>query len=400
MARLAVLLLSSSALFASCHRVGTRTNPSSDASTSYPLPDGGQLTRAAVLNAFGQCALSGYREFAALSADLETQAQKAESDSSARSVAREMWKSTIDQWQKLEVFQFGPSAMSSFPGGKDLREHIYPWPLGSRCLIEQTIVSGAYAQPGFESGLIAMRGLWVNEYLLFYDGNDHTCGAQSTTETQWIALGDQEISKRKASYAFVTAKDVHARALELVTAWDPAQGNFLAELVTAGHGSKTFATDQLAFNAVSDALFYLDYATKDLKIGKPAGIQDCLTPTCLEFLESQFAHRSKRHIRNNLLGFRMLLTGCGADASGLGWGDVLVALGRADLAMDLEKDTLAAIAAVDAIAQADLDTAITQDLARVRALYDAVKRITDRLKSEFVTVLDLELPKRVESDND
>jgi predicted lipoprotein len=392
--------LLASALVASCHRVGSRTNPASDASTSYPLPDGGQLTRADVLYAFGQCALSGYREFAALSADLEAQAQRAESDSSARTVAREMWKSTIDQWQKLEVFQFGPSAMSSFPGGKDLREHIYPWPLGSRCLIEQTIVSGAYAQPGFESGLVATRGLAVNEYLLFYDGNDHTCGAQSTTETKWIALGDQEIAKRKASYAFVTAKDIHARALQLVDAWDPARGNFLAELVTAGHGSKTYATDQLAFNAVSDALFYLDYATKDMKLGKPAGILDCMAPTCPESLESQFAHRSKRHVRNNLLGFRMLLTGCGAAASGLGWGDILIALGRADLAMDLEKDTLAALAAVDAIEEPSLELALTADIESVRRLHAAVKAITDLLKTEFITVLHLELPAAAEGDND
>jgi hypothetical protein len=36
----------------------------------------------------------------------------------------------------------------------------------------------------------------------------------------------------------------------------------------------------------------------------------------------------------------------------------------------------------------------------VRALYDAVKGVTDVLKTEVVTVLDLELPQKVEGDND
>ena len=60
----------------------------------------------------------------------------------------------------------------------------------------------------------------------------------------------------------------------------------------------------------------------------------------------------------------------------------------------------AALAAVDAIPQGDLGAALRDDPARVRALYDAVKKLSDDLKSEFVTVLDLELPRKVEGDND
>lgn len=387
-------------LAASCRRVGIRMPSNGDAAVSYPLPDGGQLTRAAVLEAFGQCALSGYREFATLSGELAAQATKAESDPNARAIAREKWQSAIDQWEKLELFQFGPSAMSSSPGGQDLREHVYPWPLGGRCLVEQTIVSGAYLDPGFKDGLVAMRGLSVTEYLLYYDGNDHMCGSTSSVEAKWLALGEPAIKERKASYARVTATDVRARALALVAAWDPAQGNFLGDFATAGHGSQTFATDQLAFNAVSDAMFYIEYATKEMKVGKPAGIVDCMTPTCPENLESLFAHRSKRHVRNNLLGLRMLLTGCGPNATGLGFDDLLAALGRAELGADLDKATLDAIAVVDAIPEDDLETALAQDLPRVRAVYYALKNITDRLKSELVSVLDLELPKRIEGDND
>jgi hypothetical protein len=41
-----------------------------------------------------------------------------------------------------------------------------------------------------------------------------------------------------------------------------------------------------------------------------------------------------------------------------------------------------------------------QDKASVRAFYDALKGVTDLLKTEVVTVLDLELPQTLEGDND
>ena len=37
---------------------------------------------------------------------------------------------------------------------------------------------------------------------------------------------------------------------------------------------------------------------------------------------------------------------------------------------------------------------------QVRALYDAVKGVTDLLKTELISVLDLELPTSLEGDND
>ena len=40
------------------------------------------------------------------------------------------------------------------------------------------------------------------------------------------------------------------------------------------------------------------------------------------------------------------------------------------------------------------------DVASVRAVHAAVKNLTDVLKTDFVTVLDLELPKKAEGDND
>ena len=48
----------------------------------------------------------------------------------------------------------------------------------------------------------------------------------------------------------------------------------------------------------------------------------------------------------------------------------------------------------------DIAAALEVDQASVIALHTALKRITDLMRTELISVLDLELPKRVEGDND
>jgi len=80
--------------------------------------------------------------------------------------------------------------------------------------------------------------------------------------------------------------------------------------------------------------------------------------------------------------------------------DWLVAAGAPELAERMGDDIEAALAAVDAIEEDDLADALVADKASVESLYLATKAITDELKSQFVTVLDLELPQGAEGDND
>ena len=63
-------------------------------------------------------------------------------------------------------------------------------------------------------------------------------------------------------------------------------------------------------------------------------------------------------------------------------------------------DLEGAIAAVEAIHELDLADALKNDLASVKGAHAAVKKVTDNLKTQLVTVLDLELPKSSEGDND
>src|SRR5690606_37139077 len=108
---------------------------------------------------------------------------------------------------------------------------------------------------------------------------------------------------------------------------------------------------------------------------------------------------SADHLRANLEGFRALFQGCGENASGLGFDDWLTQVGGGELAAQMTEDLDHAESAVDAI-DVNLELAVVSEPAKVQAAYEAVKLITDELKTQFVTLLNLELPKTVEGDND
>jgi predicted lipoprotein len=156
----------------------------------------------------------------------------------------------------------------------------------------------------------------------------------------------------------------------------------------------------MALNSVSDALFYIDFEVKDLKLARPLGLRECEADTCPELVESIFAGRSKANLRANLVGFRRLVEGCEEGFAGKGFDDLMVAVGSEPLATRVKERLVAAEAALNAIEEQDLAQALVQDKASVRAFYDSLKGVTDLLKTEVVTVLDLELPQTLEGDND
>ena len=367
-----------------------------------PLADGG-LKRSDVLGAIGGCATDLSRDFRERAEIFERRtADYARTPTPEnQAVARAAWEDAIDLWQRVEVFQFGPAAPLAAIGGKDLRSQIYSWPVMSRCTVEQGLVARAYEEPSFVESSPTSRGLYAAEYLLFYPGSDNVCGSNSAINTSgnWAALGTTGLAERKAGYTHAIARDVVTRARALENAWSPNGDNFGRQLTTAGSTTSIFASQQLAFNAVSDALFYIEISTKDAKVGKPSGFGDCGEPTCPAALESPWAKRSKQHVRSNLLGAQTLIFGCGASGN-IGFDDLLRAMGQGVVADRLAAVFAEAIAAVDALPDADFDATLARDAGALRNVYMAMKKITDVLRTDFVTVLDLEIPKVIEGDND
>jgi predicted lipoprotein len=380
---------------------GSATSVTVSVGTGTPVVP---VDKQAVLEAVATCAVELYDEVAARTAALAeaTDAAAASGTADDRDAARDAWRAAIDAWQQAELVRVGPAGPATLPEGRNLRDEIYSWPHVSRCLVEQTIVSRAYADEGFgASSLVNVRGLAAAEYLLFYDGTDNGCSASSGINStgSWAALGAAELAARKADYAAVVATAADAEVRALVSAWSPGGGDFGRDLARAGASGSPFASDQSAIEAVSLGLFYLETEVKDQKVGKPLGVFECDESECLDAVESPFARRSTRHVENNLIGFQRVFDGCEA-AGYVGFDDLLAAAGAADLGARMQEDVRVAIATAQAIEEDDLAVAILQNRPAVEALHAAIKRVTDELKTEVVTVLDIEPPATVEGDND
>lgn len=362
------------------------------------------FSKAAFLRQVADCAVARYQDFEvhAVAFERAANANVAEPTDASANAVRDAWLAANASWQVAEIFRFGPAARSADEdlGAQELRDQIYAWRFGGRCPVETALVDKLYASAGFGSSLINIRGLGAAEYLLFYPGSDNECPSYSAINSKgtWVALGLTESATRKRAYAAAVAADVLDNAQKLLQAWDPAGGNFRQKLTHPGSGS-VYPSEQEALNAVWHGLFYVEKEVKDFKLGIPLGVSECVSGLCPESLESRFANVSTANIRQNYVGFRRLFQGCGGNYSGLGFDDWLDAIGASDLRGRLLTALDGAQRAIDAL-DPPLEVSITHNTDRVWAVYNALKQLTDLLKSEFVTVLDLELPAGAGSDND
>ncbi len=370
-----------------------------DAGEPPPEP----FTKRGLLEAAAACAVAHYEAFSTDASALRsaTQAWAADPSDDKRSAARSAFRTAMARWQRAELFRFGPAARAmDDPGGRDLRDVIYAFPQNNPCLVDQRIVDKKY-ESDFTSILIGARGLNGAEYLTFYGGDANLCSPVISINAQgsWAALGAAEVNERRAAYADRAVADVIAQTNALLDAWSPSGGNFGAQLTDPGSG-KTYGSEQAALNAVSHGLFYLETEMKDYKLGLPLGLTDgCTTTTCPTLIESRFAKVSTDNLRQNLIGFRKLFQGCGANYVGLGFDDWLVAVGAADLAQRM-LDAL--VAAQDSVEELDppMEEAVVSAPQKLLTIHEAVKNLNDLLKTEFMSTLDLELPMGAEGDND
>jgi len=311
--------------------------------------------------------------------------------------ARAAWGDTVDAWEAVDALLVGPAAMDN----RAFRDRIYGWPLLSSCGLDRDTAS-SFADPASydaSTKLVNVRSLAAIEYLLYSTQIAHTC---VTPPTGWDALG-ANLPRARCRLAHAIAADVVTNAAALATAWRADGGNYVAQLALAGHAGSAIATAQDGVNRVSDAMFYVDRMVKDMKLAEAAGIavNACGTvdAPCEREVELRYADRATLAIRINLGALREAFTGMTPAANGPGFDDFLTALGHPEVAERMLGKLDDAIAAANALPDSFL-TALTTDYSKVVATHRAVDLFTDDLKSQFLTLLALEIPDDVATDND
>ncbi|MDQ3367098.1 MAG: hypothetical protein M3680_16865 [Myxococcota bacterium] len=314
----------------------------------------------------------------------------------ARTAAYAAWGGAMDAWERAEALLIGPSAMDN----KTLRDRIYAWPLLQPCGLDRDTAS-RWADPASYSiatKLANVRSLSAIEYLLFTTSTTHTCVSEPVG---WSALA-ADLPRARCRLAAAIAVDVAAAGASLHASWRADGGDYVGVLARAGRGS-SIASAQEGVNRVSDGLFYVDRMVKDMKLGEAAGVTSNVCGTvqepCMREVELQYADRGSFAIRSNLAGLRQAFTGTTDAADGPGFDDFLRAVGSGELADRMTANLDAAVAKANAMPDSFMG-ALTDNYAAVVATHAAINLFTDDLKSQFLTVLALDIPDDVAADND
>ena len=299
-------------------------------------------------------------------------------------------------WQRAELMQVGPLGTSlDVVGGADLRETIYSWPTINPCRVDQDTANGAYAAADFlDVALTNVKGLDAIEHLLWAPAGENACPSQVDINANgtWDALGADEITARRATYARVAVAGVRA-GLEQARSAFGSGGAWDVALSSAGRsGPYDSAADGL--NALYDAAFYIESVAKDEKLAEPMGLRDC-TADCALLAESIDSGLSHLHLRENLAGFRQLWQ----MGEGSGFDDVLRGLGQDALVAEVEAALTRAETAAAALQQ-PVDDAITQNDPAVAALYEAMVELGRLWKDDVATALAMTVPAEAAGDND
>lgn len=371
-----------------------------DAGTAAGPPTlSAQASRQAVLATVGEHLI--LPTLAAFVTDAEALAAASRRGSPAD--AQRAFAAAFTRWQALEVLQVGPAGDPlARAGGRGLRDAVYSWPAASPCRLDQEVAAGGQDAPDyFETRLVNAYGLDAIEYLLWAPPGQNACPPQvaPNSDGAWAALGRDEIARRRATLAARLADRVVEDARTLHAAWAAAGLDFAGALARAGQPGSPYASVQAGLDELFAALFYVDLMTKDAKVGDVGGFTaGCRQAACPENAESPHAGLSREALTANLRALRAVVAGTTleGEARGPGLADLARELGAADLATTLLAAVDEALGEVAAL-PGPLQTLPAESL---RPLYVALKKLTDLMKSQLVTVLNLSVPQEGAADND
>ena len=314
--------------------------------------------------------------------------------------AKNAWSAAMVEVQQLRAMQFGPLADSET--GLDA---IYAWPTVSSCLVDSQVKDG-------EVGLANRAGLYAMEYLLFGPVDAVSCenGELPSVDAWAEGKSSDQIQIARCDYAKLVADDLVLKTSALAT----TMNNY--DLASLNENLQTSA------GLVSDALFYIDKQTKDVKIKKllPQAGDETFNP---EEVESQFAHVTQQHIKSNLQGMRKVFT---AD-SNMGLDDYLAAASQQEIADDMlaaidatidninalsnntdaSNDSLFDIVSAGGVAGTCVNLGASgtydnasSDIDTLCALQFTIKQVTDLLKGEYTQLTSFAVPATAGGDAD
>jgi predicted lipoprotein len=309
----------------------------------------------------------------------------------------------MKSWQHLEVLQLGPAGVVGVRiGGADLRDHIYSFPISNTCRVEQEWLAQTFNEDDWaERAPYQVKGLDALEHLLFKEGADCECPSQAkiVRDNLWgeFTMDAEAYELTRWAYADAIIADLEGRTEALSTAW---QGDFGDSFERA---EDPFSAERDAVNQLFAAIFYIDLSVKDRKLGGPTGVHmSCVDEICPEMIEHRGSGFGRAALIANLEGFISVLRGHAQTemtSEGFGLSALLAQEGATELGAQLEQLAQEAITLLET-SELTLSEQLESNPDELRQIHNKTKEITELLKTQVVTTLNLSVPKEGAGDND
>ncbi|HEX8059534.1 MAG TPA: imelysin family protein [Cyclobacteriaceae bacterium] len=326
----------------------------SDNNGNVPAID--KTINAAILADFpAQVAVPVYTGLATKSALLYSDVQNFNTSLSQTDLAKAQadWKAAREIWEQSESHLFGPVTTEL------VDPRIDTWPVNFTDLDQQLASGNAFTETYINSLDDALKGFHPIEYLLF--GKN---GQKKSTD----------FTQRELQYLVALAKNLRDLSAGCAAKWT-VDGNFGAEVATAGNGSAVYSTQLAAFEEIVKAMADICDEVGNGKIKEP---YDAKNPA-LE--ESPFSGNSITDFTNNIRGVRNVYTGkFTTDGHGL---DELVKIHNLSLDAEVSQKIDAAINALGQIT-GPFGAAITTQTVQIENAMAAINDLHSTLDNKLL----------------
>ena len=328
-------------------------------------------------------------------------------EATALESVKTLWSAASDSYAKTEVHSVGPADID---GAFRYRVSSYASAPLDKCGLDNSVTNQNEADFDLANRPASQRGLGAVEYLLFNTDLDHNCSS-NTAPAGWNELSEASRKSQRCEYAVELASDIDAAADGIVDNWSADGSNYLAEFTSEGSAGEKL-------QELTDAIIvHMDKEAKDKKVGIPTGVkEECTSFSCPDKIERPYVKSSFDAVKANVQGFIDVIKG----GDGRGFDDLFADEGYASTSSDMLAKAQAAIDNIEAATTTlSAQTLATNDASKQEACTNAyvshdetyenysgcaltglLKDVTDILKIDFVTIVGVNLPGRVQADND
>ncbi len=270
------------------------------------------------------------------------------------------WKNTRQPWELCEGFLFGPVEDNSYDPTID------DWPVNKNDLENLLKSNNPLTVADIDALPTSSKGFHAIEYIIFGEGGKNAAS----------------INDRQLLFLTSLTQSLYNTTKELADSWDPAVGNYTAEVINAGKGSTSYTSRKLVFDALVGSMAGICDEVANGKMADAMAISGDSTKA-----ESRYSHNSTTDFTNNIKG---ILNAYQSSYNGVGGHSLkeMVSVKNASLDKTLTDQMNDAINAFSTLSGYTFEEAVYShrtQVAAVQAKINVLKKTLEVDLGDFVT---------------